>query len=485
MAQLRVSLTAMNTTTNLNLSMLQGQFQRTRHEAALGDALQRMSTGSRLESAAEDPTNISSSNLFTTQSRALDQINEGLQNGISYMQSAEGGLQSINELLQRANELAVQAGNGTLTADELGYLDEDYQGVLKEIDRIASTTEVFRQFPLASIAPAVIGNTESITSVIPSSGETYQGPSGVVPMAFIPEGAENVFLDLDSYGADDDIQIFTQEGKHIVGTPAQGPDADYVWRINNIDSGADVEDQLLTEANGFDADAVYDDSDLLFERENYNPDGTAVYLDYNGMDIGYSGDGDQSPFDDTGQEGNVGQGARREIVTINQVTEPLFIAVVGQGSFEISATWDLMPGEAGTAAQSEGRTIVTRADFDSERQAVTIPPAPSDHVTLGLQNTALDTPDRALETMDALSDAFDAISGYRSEYAALTNRLSTTYDNHESESVITKSTNSNLKDTDFAKETANVARLQLLLQATDATLTQSQQVPDIVLALLR
>lgn len=222
---------------NTNLLSLRAQQNQGRASNGLSTSLERLASGLRVNSAKDDAAGQAIANRMESNLRANDQITKGINDGISLMQTAEGGLDGINEILQRARELSVQAANGTLSESDRSAINQEYHQLRDEIDRIAGDTEIFGRYPLApSEVPEDIpappsGEVESLLSLFGTSGTTLSGqPSGVKSVGFIPEGAKNVTITVDGLeGAEDDIQIFTRDGKHLVGTPVVGDDADTTW----------------------------------------------------------------------------------------------------------------------------------------------------------------------------------------------------------------------------------------------------------------
>src|SRR5690606_33377660 len=161
---------------------------------------------------------------------------------------------------------------------------------------------VFDKHPLAAAPkpPEPVDKTPHFLDKFPVKGGNVSFTSGVVPVAYILEGATTITININSLWLDDDIQVFTRSGKHLVGTPILGSDPDYVWTARGVIDAATAENLVLTPANGFDADAAYDDTDLLEGGPGFDAAGgaTATY----GADITftYSGDGDRYEYDDTG-----------------------------------------------------------------------------------------------------------------------------------------------------------------------------------------
>lgn len=125
---------------NTNLSSLNAQRQQRSHNALLQKAFARLSSGLRINSAADDAAGLAISSRFTSQTRGLNQAIRNAGDGISLVQTAEGALNEVNSILIRMRELAVQSANGTLATQDQDTLNEEFQAVISEIDRIANAT---------------------------------------------------------------------------------------------------------------------------------------------------------------------------------------------------------------------------------------------------------------------------------------------------------------------------------------------------------
>ncbi len=105
------------------------------------NSIARLSSGLRINGAADDPSGLAISERFRTQIRGLDRASMNAQDGISYMQTAEGALNETHSVLQRMRELSVQAANGTLTASDRQEIQKEVDQLTEEVDRISTSTE--------------------------------------------------------------------------------------------------------------------------------------------------------------------------------------------------------------------------------------------------------------------------------------------------------------------------------------------------------
>ena len=126
---------------NTNVASLVSQNSLVGSRAEMEQAMERLSTGKRINSAADDAAGLSISNRLQSQTRGLSQAIRNANDGVSLADTAEGTMQEITNMLQRMRELALQAANGTTTEADRNYLNSEYANLISEIDRIAQNTQ--------------------------------------------------------------------------------------------------------------------------------------------------------------------------------------------------------------------------------------------------------------------------------------------------------------------------------------------------------
>jgi flagellin len=130
----------MSQTINTNIASLNAQRNLNTSQGSLATALERLSSGLRINSAKDDAAGLAISERFTSQIRGLDQARRNANDGISLSQTAEGALQSAGDILQRIRELSVQSANATNSAGDRAALQQEVGQLTSELDRIAQTT---------------------------------------------------------------------------------------------------------------------------------------------------------------------------------------------------------------------------------------------------------------------------------------------------------------------------------------------------------
>ncbi|WP_319588650.1 flagellin [uncultured Desulfobulbus sp.] len=125
---------------NTNIASLNAQRNLSRSQGDLNKAMQKLSSGLRINSAKDDAAGLAISDRMTSQIRGLTQAARNANDGISLAQTAEGALQETTNMLQRMRELAVQSANDTNTVADRSSLDAEFQSLIEEMNRIATTT---------------------------------------------------------------------------------------------------------------------------------------------------------------------------------------------------------------------------------------------------------------------------------------------------------------------------------------------------------
>jgi len=126
---------------NTNLAASIAQAALVRNERDLSTAMEQLSTGKKINSAADNASGLAISTRMTSQIRGLDQAVRNANDAISMISTAEGALDEITAMLQRMRELAVQSGTGTTSTEDRDYLNDEYTHLLAEIERVSANTQ--------------------------------------------------------------------------------------------------------------------------------------------------------------------------------------------------------------------------------------------------------------------------------------------------------------------------------------------------------
>jgi len=169
---------------NHNINSLITQNALSASNNGLGKSLEKLSTGLRINRAADDAAGLSVSEQLRTQVRGLNRAKSNAQDGVALLQVAEGAANEISSILQRMRELSVQSANDTLTSTDRSYLQQEYVALADEIDRIANATQYNTQTLIGNGANA-FGTSGSSSSIL------HIGANDNV-------GVDNITINIDS-----------------------------------------------------------------------------------------------------------------------------------------------------------------------------------------------------------------------------------------------------------------------------------------------
>ena len=159
---------------NTNVSALFAQQSLKVNERNQSNAMRQLSTGSRVNTAADDAAGMAIGQSMTSQVKGLNQAVRNLNDGVNMLQTAEGALSETSNMLQRMRELAVQASNGTYSASQRGYLDTEFQALAAQITKVSTQTKWNDQSLLTTATNFVFqagkDNLQTITATINDMG---------------------------------------------------------------------------------------------------------------------------------------------------------------------------------------------------------------------------------------------------------------------------------------------------------------------------
>lgn len=180
---------------NTNVSASIAQAALARNERALGTAMEQLSTGRKINSAADNASGLAISARMTSQIRGLDQAVRNANDAVSMVNTAEGALDEITDMLQRIRELAVQTGTGTTSSNDRVFLDAEFDHLIAEVERVAANT----QWNGRNILNGDAGGATGI------SGVTYQvgmDPSQTIAVNFGNMASDATMTSLNGFGLD-------------------------------------------------------------------------------------------------------------------------------------------------------------------------------------------------------------------------------------------------------------------------------------------
>ena len=180
---------------NTNISASVAQAALARNDRALGTAMEQLSTGRKINSAADNASGLAISARMTSQIRGLDQAVRNANDAISMVNTAEGALDEISNMLQRMRELAVQSGTGTTSSNDRVSIDAEYDHLVAEIERVSANTE----FNGRALLTGAAGGAATV------SGVTYQvgmDPTQTIAVDFGNMASDATMASLNGFGLD-------------------------------------------------------------------------------------------------------------------------------------------------------------------------------------------------------------------------------------------------------------------------------------------
>ena len=192
---------------------------------SLSKSTEKLSSGYRINRAADDAAGLSISEKMRKQIRGLTQASSNAEDGISSVQTAEGALGEVTDMLQRMNELVIQAANGTNSTTDRGYIQDELDQLVTEIDRVAETTKFNETYLLkgddkldktkaytVNYAVTYTANLGSNAGTVPQKIEYNSKDNLYIVSASISEVTANMPLSADVIKAGDDVTKFLQNG---------------------------------------------------------------------------------------------------------------------------------------------------------------------------------------------------------------------------------------------------------------------------------
>ena len=184
---------------NTNVTSINAQRNLSQVTGKLSTNFRRLSTGLRISSASDDAAGLAISERLRSQVRSLDQAKRNANDGISLVQTAEGALNEVSSILTRLRELSIQASNGTVSNADKDTLDEEFQSLVNEIDRIGNSTE-FNDIALLDGSSTTVsfqvgfGTTAGVDTLDVSLGEARATNLGLATLDIGSGGSTNAAI---------------------------------------------------------------------------------------------------------------------------------------------------------------------------------------------------------------------------------------------------------------------------------------------------
>ncbi|WP_282447423.1 flagellin [Pseudoalteromonas sp. 2CM36K] len=461
-------------TVNTNVSSLNAQRNLTRSGEGLATSMERLASGMRINSAKDDAAGLQISNRLTSQINGLAVAQRNANDGISMAQTAEGAMQESTNILQRMRELALQSANGSNSAEDRDALQKEVSALQEELTRISDTTSFggqqlldgsygTRNFQVGANANETIsisltstaakdigsGNKASLTIDGAGTGDVVIGGTTVTVAsgATATEKAEAINAKTSEHGASATVKDVTEATLKVTEF-----DAGVEFKLGGNVVGGTDNAELTAAINALDGYTATEDSGTITIT---NTAGEPVEL---------------TDFAETGT-GTSDDAAATFTDTDSNTTDVSL--TVESGSEVLSAR---------ASATKEVVTLTSSEDL-----------AVDDGTDKGLSATAafasvddidLSTATGSQDALSVIDDALAQIDSQRAGLGAVQNRFGHTINNLANIQENVSASRSRIQDTDFATETAQMTKNQILQQAGTSILSQANQIPQAAISLL-
>ncbi|OEY65134.1 flagellin [Marinobacter sp. X15-166B] len=508
---------------NTNVASLSAQNQLSKSQSMNDQALQRLSSGLRINSAKDDAAGLAISTRFSAQITGLNVAQRNANDGISLAQTAEGALNEITNNLQRIRELAVQSANATNSDSDRQALNDEVKQRLEEIDRISNQTAFNglkvldgsfgnQNFQVGANAGETIGidltqgtKTDQI-GAIASAEETVGGTAAIDDSNKVAISVgNNAFTEIQNSEIRKDAS-----GNNIVGyeaeSAAQIAAAVNASGVEGLTASAS-NTQTLTSADiaqvaGSDYVLTINDQEVF--RADASAGGLALTSDANMKALQ---EAINSKSGVTGVSANLTGSAGSYGIELNtsdgrsMVVRQQTQNTTTDAFADLAATEGLVDGDSATVGGTADATLYGSVKYSASEDISFISSTDTLDETLGFTGTGSDsisvnkqegmdqvdisTVAGANEAILRVDAALDSVNSVRGTLGAIQNRFESTIANLGTSVENLSASNSRILDADFAAETANLAKSQVLQQAGISVLAQANARPQQVLSLLQ
>lgn len=488
----------MSSVINTNVASLNAQRNLSTSQSSLNTSIQRLSSGLRINSAKDDAAGLAISDRMNSQIKGMNQAVRNANDGVSMAQTAEGALSSSGDMLQRIRELAVQSSNASNSASDRKALQTEVSQLTSELNRVASTTQFNGQnlldgsmgtanFQVGANANQLISMTGANfgTSTYGNNTSTNLGSVSAVGSDPITGGTAALTINGSAGSADIDIDA---------GSSAKLAAA----AINNKSGDTGV--TATAQTNAMFQSGTGGGSFTLKVTSDNDPTTSPVTVAFQVGSKGNTADdyaaaisafnaqtaktGVTASYDATSKGLKLTNANGNDISLVSADATPAaatFTAYDANGKADgttgtnVDATGALAKGTItldssqafSTADNSSGFNIAAKSDLKS------------------VANIDVSTFDGAQAAIKVADAALSKVNDQRAQLGALQSRFSSAISNLQSSTENLSASRSRIVDTDFASETANMTRGQILQQAGTSMLAQANSLPNGVLSLLR
>lgn len=492
----------MRINTNISALIANGHLQRT--DNLIGETMERLSSGLKLNRSADDSAGMAIAARMRTQIRGLNQANDNASDGESLVQTAEGALNEVTAMLQRMRELSVQGANGTNSDGEREAITQEISALQDEIERIAQTTE-FNGKPLLDGSQErrrytdVAGTDVTMLADAVEAGDYAINVTALSTQATLPVGiaADDVVIQKSGAIAVNGYEIMANAGDTVGEVKAKLVGAADKLNMTVEFNVQDATDPTLPAVPNMRLTTYEYGSSAKIEANATTQELSTVFgLPLTAVPVaGTDMDAELIRKPGVVVGGNVTTAS--EFANTAVITFDGNKAVVkDNGGFEMEYTIypDEMSAADIAAVEAGGLTVSTQVKDlgmmtlhiganEGQIVDVNIPEISMESLGIDMMNTS--TQRGCEKAIDQLDKAIDMVSTIRSGLGAYQNRLDSTINSLAVSEENMTSAISRIEDADMAAEMTEYTKLQVLSQASTAMIAQANERPQTVLQLLQ
>jgi flagellin len=486
----------MSSVINTNVASLNAQRNLSASQSSLNSSIQRLSSGLRINSAKDDAAGLAISDRMNSQIKGMNQAVRNANDGVSMAQTAEGALSSSGDMLQRIRELAVQSSNASNSASDRKALQTEVSQLTSELNRVASTT----QFNGQNLLDGTMGTANfqvgaNANQLISMSGSNFT-TSTYGNNTEVKDGIDTAATNAITGG---DLTINGSSGSKTITFDADITANTAVKQINDVTGATGVTASATTNTL-FKADAgAAGKSFTLAVASDNDPTTSPVNVSFQIGDDGNANDyaaaisafnaqsaktGVTASYDATAKGLKLTNASGNDIKLTNSSTDAASTATLAAYKTDGTAsTTTAALGQNADAVAKGTITLDSSASFSTSDASGWGMTGSSDLKKVAdIDVSTFDGAQQAIKIADA---ALSKVNDQRAQLGALQSRFDSTISNLQSTNENLSASRSRIVDTDFASETANMTRGQILQQAGTSMLAQANSLPNGVLSLLR
>ena len=441
--------------------------------SAQSKSTEKLSSGYRINRAADDAAGLSISEKMRKQIRGLDKASSNAEDGVSSVQTAEGALTEVHSMLQRMNELAVQAANGTNSDTDRGAIQDEISQLTTEIDRVAETTKFNETYLLKG------GNgTKDVYMNGHDAGLKGTLTDSATTATFkVAAGALDAGKSVTIGGKDYTIGSTLAETKALANAAVTAKSTSFTVDDTKYNVAADGK---ITK-DGDTTEVTVNDIVKIGSKVSY--DGKTLTA----ADIDTTTGVDKSDSSVISAAHAVDL-MEKELTAANNIGATKTAATAEKAADYTSKDGVTFNIKKGTAEVADKLSFSLHVGSDADMtNKITVDIETMNSSYLGIKglNVNDDSGIAGTYAIDAISDALQKVSEQRSSLGAVQNRLEHTIDNLDNVVENTTSAESRIRDTDMAEEMVNYSKNNILAQAGQSMLAQANQSNQGVLSLLQ